>query len=80
MLKVCNADNHNQDAPNKQNLLCNYQSVMEVIQGQGATSRALKSPTVSFLQRNPQTADEEGQLIIIQDLSVNMAQVSSLTA
>ena len=74
MTKVSNAETHNQDAPNKQNLLCNYQSVLEVIQSQGASPLQLKSPTITFVQRNPQTVDE-GQLIIIQDLSVSMVQV-----
>ena len=74
MSQLCDAEDHNQEAPNKQNLLCNYRSALEVIREQNSTMVQLKPPNIRFVQNNPEIP-ETGNIIIVQDLSSDMNRV-----
>jgi hypothetical protein len=67
MSKVCNSDSHDQDAPNKHNLLCGYRSVLEVIQTTNPSSRPFLAPTTTIVQDR-----DEDDFIIIQDVTLNL--------
>ncbi|XP_059078811.1 calcium-activated chloride channel regulator 1-like [Tigriopus californicus] len=73
MSRVCDETTHDKDAPNLQNLLCDYKSVMEVIREEAESARSL-SRNVQFqvVQANPLLAQGQGDLVIIFDNSVQM--------
>ncbi len=69
MSRVCNAATHDQDAPNKQNLLCGYRSAMEVISeaNKQSAARPFTVPVTTIVQDRP-----SDDLIIIQDMAVGL--------
>lgn len=76
MSKVCDETMHNKDAPNLQNLLCDYKSAMEVIREEVGSTKSL-SRNVQFhvVQANALLAQGQGDLIIIIDKSFAMQEV-----
>eukprot|EP00095_Tigriopus_kingsejongensis_P007449 maker-scaffold403_size186359-snap-gene-0.50 protein:Tk07449 transcript:maker-scaffold403_size186359-snap-gene-0.50-mRNA-1 annotation:"calcium-activated chloride channel regulator 2" len=73
MAKVCDESNHDQDAPNLQNLLCDYKSALEVIQSQNGR-RQLQPVYPTFTVVQPKTRNGIGELYIIQDYGTSMGQ------